>query len=37
MYSVNKFSEFIRVEIDLAPKGEFVPDNLFYKCAELQE
>jgi hypothetical protein len=37
MYSVSKFSEFIGVELDLAPTGEFVPHALFYKCAKLQE
>jgi hypothetical protein len=37
IYSVSKFSEFIGVELDLAPKREFVPHNLFYKCAKLQE
>jgi hypothetical protein len=37
MYSVSKFSEFIRVELDLAAKGEFVPHDMFYKCAKLQE
>jgi hypothetical protein len=37
MYSVSKFSEFIGVELDLDPKGEFVPHDLFYMCANLQE
>jgi hypothetical protein len=37
IYSINKFSEFIGVELGLAPKREFVPHELFYKCAKLQE
>jgi hypothetical protein len=37
IYSVSKFSEFIGVELDLAPKREFVSHDLFYKCAQLQE
>jgi hypothetical protein len=32
-----QFSEFIGVELDLAPKREFVPHDLFYKCANLQK
>jgi hypothetical protein len=37
IYSVSKFLEIIRVELDLAPKREFVPHDLLYKCEKLQE
>jgi hypothetical protein len=37
MYVVSKISEFIVVELDLAPRREFVPHDLLYKCAKLQK
>jgi predicted component of type VI protein secretion system len=37
MYVVSKISEFIVVELDLAPRREFAPHDLFYKCAKLQK
>jgi hypothetical protein len=32
-----QFLEIIRVELDLAPKREFVLHDLFYRCANLKK
>jgi hypothetical protein len=37
MGSVSNYLEFIRVELDLTPKREFLPHDLFYKCTNLQK
>jgi hypothetical protein len=34
---VSNFLEFIEVKLDLAPKREFVPHELLYKCPNIQK
>jgi hypothetical protein len=35
--SINKFLEIMGVELDLAPKREYVSHDLFYRCANIQK